>query len=77
MDRKKAEKALRAIAAREGVAVGYIRLKIQEAIDAAMANPDPHIREFWDTIPRQGTRLSPEDVICFMGKHAKEIYEHG
>ncbi len=70
MDRKKAERALRELALREGVSVDHIRKKIQEAIDLAMADPHPQRKMFWAAIPHQGPRPSPEDLLCFLGEHA-------
>lgn len=66
MNREKAETALQIIAEKEGVSVQEVRLRIQEAIDMAIANPDPFIRKFWESIPHQGERPSFEEVICFL-----------
>ena len=66
MNRKKAEKALKVLAERDGVTVDYVRKKIQEAIDIGMADPHPLRNKFWTTIPHKGDRPSPEDVICFL-----------
>lgn len=68
MNKKKVERALKKLAERERVTVGYIRSKIQEAIDIGMADPDPNIRAFWEAIPYQGERPTPEDVIGFIGE---------
>jgi hypothetical protein len=68
LNKRKAERALRKLAERERVTVGFIRAKIQEAIDIGMSNPDPDIQRFWKSIPHQGDRPTPEDVICFMGE---------
>lgn len=73
MDLKKAEKALRKLAVREGVSVEYIREKIQEAIDAATADPDPRRKRFWAAVPRRGERLSPEDLIVFLRENAGKL----
>lgn len=69
MNRKEAEKALRILAARDGVTAGYVRAKIQNAIDIGMANLDPHIRAYWKAIPHHGERPTPEDVICFIAEN--------
>lgn len=69
MNRKKAERALQILAAKDGVSVGYVRTKIQNAIDIGMANPDPHIRAYWEAIPHHGERPTPEDVICFFAEN--------
>lgn len=59
---------MRILAARDSVSDGYVRAEIQNAIDAGMANPDPHIQAFWKAVPHQGARPTPEDVICFITK---------
>lgn len=68
MNRKRAERALKAVAARDGVTVEYVRAEIQNAIDIGMANPDLHIRAYWKAIPHHGERPTPEDVISFMAE---------
>ncbi len=72
MNRIKAERALQILAAKDGVSVGYVRAKIQTAIDIGTANPDPHIRAYWKAIPRHGERLTPEDVICFISENVNK-----
>lgn len=67
MTRRKAEEILCTVAEKEGVSVGEVRGKIQEAIDMGMTNPDPQIKSFWQSIPRQGARPTPEEVIRFLG----------
>jgi len=66
LDRKKAEKALKVLAERDGVTVDYVREKIQEAIDMGIADPHPPRKQFWAAIPHKGDCPSPEDVICFL-----------
>ncbi len=72
MNRIKAERALQILAAKDGVSVGYVRAKIQDAIDIGMANPDPHIRAYWKAIPHHGERPTPEDVICFIAENVNK-----
>lgn len=68
MTLKQAKEILRAVAAKKGVGVGEVRKNIQKAIDLGMANPDPQIKNFWESVPHRGARPSPEEVIRFLGK---------
>lgn len=53
---------------KEGVSVRHIRESIQEAINIGMANSDPAVQRFWQSVPQRGNHPSPEDVICFLGE---------
>lgn len=64
----KAEAVLRATAARKGVSVETVKKKIQEAIDAAWANPagrEAQQRLFPDGKP------TPEEMVIRLGKLVK------
>jgi len=69
---KKAEKALRQIAAKEGVSVEEVRREIEIAINAAQENSDPNIQAFWEHIPRKGERPTPEEVIVYIASMFNE-----
>lgn len=64
--RQKAERVLEKLALKEGVPIEHIREKIQEAIDMAIADPDPDVRQFWDAVPREGDYPSPEELLCYL-----------
>ena len=66
MNRKDVERILQTIAQKEGVSVRHIREDIQEAINIGMANSDPAVQRFWQSVPQRGNHPSPEDVICFL-----------
>ena len=53
-------------ARREGVPVTELEDKIQAAIDAAMASPDPKARAFWNTMSYTGAKPTPEEVIGYI-----------
>ena len=63
MKRKKAERVLEQVAAQNGVSVGEVRAAISEAIEAAMKNPEPEVREKWARICKNGKPPSPEETI--------------
>jgi len=69
---KKAEKALRQIAEKEGVSVEEVRREIEIAINAARENPDANIQAFWKHIPRKGEWPTPEEVIVHIASMFNE-----
>lgn len=60
-----AQRALIAIARREGTTVEAVRKNIQIAMIAGMASPDPAVQAEWRRIPCAGEVLTPEEVIAF------------
>ena len=54
------------VARREGESVEYIRLEMKKAMQAAMNNPDPRIRELWRQIPCKGDAPEPEEFIVYV-----------
>lgn len=66
MNTKKAEKALKKIAKRDGVSVRAVKREIEIAVAAARDNPDPKSQAFWKSIPCKGERPTPEEVITYL-----------
>lgn len=64
----KIKRSLASVAKQNGVSVDEVKREIQKAIDIGMANPDPKIQAFWNSIPRAGERPTPEEVISFFAK---------
>lgn len=59
------ERAIAAIAAREGKPVETIRLHMKLAMMSGLLNDDPVIKANWARIPRVGEVPTPEEVIAF------------
>lgn len=66
MDTEKARKVLKSLARQKGISVDTIRREIEIAIELASQNPDPEARAFWLTIPCEGSRPTPEEVISYI-----------
>lgn len=66
------EQSFKLIAEQEGISVSEVRHEIQLAIDEAMNCPDPKIRDFWQSIPKKGKKLSPEEAVLFLSRYVKE-----
>jgi len=64
MNSKKIKRSLKKLAERDGVSVEEVRRQIELAITSAQDNPDPKIQAFWNSIPRKGDKLTPEEVIA-------------
>ena len=64
----KIKRSLASVAKQNGVSVDEVKREIQKAIDIGMANPDPKIKVFWNSIPRSGERPTLEEVISFFAK---------
>mgnify|MGYP000941357628 CR=1 FL=1 len=71
MKASKGLKALKQVAAQKGISIDEVRSEIQLAIDMAMANEDPLIREKWSKIPHKGDKPTPEEVIVYLSKQIK------
>ena len=63
--REQAKEALKTVALREGKSVREVRDAICDAIKCGMENPDPDVRKLWDSIPRTGDAVEPEDLIVW------------
>ena len=66
MNTKKAEKALKKIAKRDGISVREVKREIEIAVAAARENPDPKSQAFWNAIPCRGEQPTPEEVITYI-----------
>ena len=63
--REQAKEALETVALREGKSVREVRDAIYDAIKCGMENPDPNVKKLWDSIPRTGDAVEPEDLIAW------------
>ncbi|MBQ8297767.1 MAG: hypothetical protein IJX77_08300 [Ruminococcus sp.] len=63
------EKAIEAIAARNGVTADEVRREIQLAIDLAMQDSDPETRKLWESIPSKGDKPTPEELILGISRN--------
>ena len=64
-NRAQAKAALKTVALREGKSVREVRDAIRDAIKCGMENPDPNVKKLWDSIPRTGDAVEPEDLIVW------------
>ena len=71
MKKSKGLKALEQVAIQNGVSVAEVRKEIEIAIDAAMANPDPAARDFWDKYIKNNQKPAPEEFIIYIAKKIK------
>ena len=71
MNAKKAERALKKIAKRDGITVAEVRHEIEVAIATARQNPDPKIQAFWKSVPCKGEYPTPEETIVFIASTIK------
>lgn len=68
---KKFQKILEQIAKENNSTPEDVYREMQIAIDAGFNNPDPKIQETWKTIPFQGDRPTPEDLVMAVAKMLK------
>ena len=54
------------VAGQSGVTVTQVIQEIDTAIAAAMANPDPAAQKFWSSVPRQGDRPTPAELLTYL-----------
>ena len=75
----KAKNAISKVAAENGVTVKEVREEIQKAIDEGMKSTDPKAIELWKNCPKKGEKPTPEEVIEYISKLAKQdsLYLHG
>jgi DNA polymerase elongation subunit (family B) len=73
MRRSRGAKAITKLAAEKGISVKEVRREIQIAIDAGMANQDPNVQAYWKKMIESGVKPTPEDVIEYIAKQAKEM----
>lgn len=60
------------IAAENGVTVKEVLKEIQKAIDEGMKSTDPQAVRLWNNCPKKGDKPTPEEVIEYISKIAKE-----
>lgn len=60
--------AIRKTALRENKSEAEIIAAMQETIDAAYSDPDPSVRQRLDSIPRKGERITPQELLRFVGR---------
>ena len=73
---KSAEKALRAIAAQNGISVEEVKEEISIAIKMGMASSDPAVQRVWYSIPRKDVVPTPEEVILWASSQARNAKLH-
>lgn len=64
----KAKKAIKKVAAENGVTVKEVREEIQKAIDEGMKSTDPKAIELWKNCPKKGSKPTPEELIEYLTK---------
>jgi hypothetical protein len=63
------QKALKAVAKREGISVESVRREIENAVAAARKNNDPGVRALWEAVPvKDSEHLTGEDIVAFFVK---------
>ena len=70
--KRKYSKAIKKIAAREGVGAEIIYAEMKNAIETGYNNPDPAIQAYWRKIAPDGEIPSPEQVIAVLAKEIKK-----
>ena len=66
MKKSKADRILKKIAAQNGVTVSEVRREIELSLKAGMDNPDPAVREKWNSISTDGQLPSPEEALSYL-----------
>jgi hypothetical protein len=52
--------------------VEEVRREIEAAIQAGFNNPDPKVQEQWAEIPRRGDIPTPDELITYVVRQAKQ-----
>ena len=60
------ERILAQIASANQVSSSEVREKMQLAMEAAMANPDPAFQAMWDSIPKSGSKLTLDEFMDYL-----------
>lgn len=60
------------IAAEHNTTVEEVRQEIEAAILAGFNNPDPKVQEQWAKIPRRGDIPTPDELITYVVRQAKQ-----
>jgi len=66
MDLETAKRALERVAGIEMVSLDKIRGEIELLIAREQKNPDPKVQEFWASVPRQGDKITAEELIMYI-----------
>ena len=69
--KRKYSKAIKKIAAQEGVSEEIIYSEIQKAITEGYNNPDPTVQAYWRSLAPNGTVPSPEKLIKILANEIK------
>ena len=77
MDIKRAQRAMEQVAQRNGVSLEQVQAEIEQAIAEAMARTenDPETKKLWDKIPRTDGRVTPQDLIAYVGNQIEKNYK--
>ena len=62
---EKAEAAIRAIAAKNGVTEDEVRKEMMIAIESGYNNPDSAVQAYWRGTPFQSSKPSPEECLVW------------
>ena len=60
------DKILRQIAEAKQVSSREVREKMQLAMDAAMANPDPSVQAMWQSVPKKGAKPTLDEFMDYL-----------
>lgn len=72
LNKTKAKRAIRKIAASEGISVQEVREEMIKAMQLALQSTDPEVKAKWEQIPRKGESPTPEEFIVHMAKQVKQ-----
>ena len=67
-----AKQIIRQMAAARGISEDAIRIEMSAAIDAALAETDPQVRDTWAHSPFAHTRPTVEEFILFAAQEVGE-----
>lgn len=66
-----ARNSIKEIAKRDGVSVEYVRKQMKTAMLGGLCSTDPQIKQFWDSVPREGETPTPEELIIYITQIVK------
>ena len=72
LNKTKAKRAIKKIAAREGISVEAVREEMIKAMQAALQSTSPEIKAKWEQIPCKGESPTPEEFIVHMAKQVMQ-----
>lgn len=72
MNIRKAKRAIRKVAAREGISVQDVREEMLKAMQAGLQSTDPKTKAMWKQIPCKGETPTPEELIAHMAKQVQQ-----